>query len=253
MVCQCQGIWCPTSRQYAQYSDREAAHIVTWIISPVTMALIFGQEPREDDEKECFPVQNGLLFQPIFKALFDEGLITIVPCSDDPAKTELKVRVMTREEKWLNNNLLYLGEGKKNRDLHNRRLVFLNQIRPAKRYLYFMYFNALYKARNSHRSHALAEELTMSRNAWATPGHYIRGNMLKALAANLGHDVARVLRVEKHAASSGTVGEEELSKYQKALDGLEEGREYWAVRPESRSTSLQFAPCDYYLYNENFV
>lgn len=32
------------------------------------------------------------------------------------------------------------------------------------RYLYFMYCIALYKARDSHRSDALAEELASSRN-----------------------------------------------------------------------------------------
>jgi hypothetical protein len=53
------------SRRYAQYSARTPAHIVPWSIGPTTMNLIFVQESPDQDEREGFPVRNGLLMQHI--------------------------------------------------------------------------------------------------------------------------------------------------------------------------------------------
>jgi len=49
--------------------------------------------------------------------------------------------------------------------------------------------------------------------------------MLAALAANLCHDIADALRVEVHATPSGKM-DEEVSRYQKSLDRLDEERQY---------------------------
>lgn len=112
----------------------------------------------------------------------------------------------------MNKDIPELGKDLQNRDLHNKKLIFLNTNRPAKRYLYFMYCITLYKARERHRSEAGAEELASSRKVWATLGPYIRRNMSETLAANLDHDFADVLQVEEHAVPSDKV-DEEVSRY----------------------------------------
>lgn len=97
------------------------------------MGLYLGKGLKTRTKKTVSLSRNGLLVQHVFQEMFDEGPIAIVRFSDAPEETELKVRVTTREERWLDMDLLDLGEDYKNRDLHNRKLAVLNTNRPAKR------------------------------------------------------------------------------------------------------------------------
>lgn len=123
----------------------KAAHIVSHKLGGLTMRLLFG----EDEESRGHTIRNSLLLHPTVDSFFDDGSITIVPASDPPDETALVVRVLEQDEEWLDKDSDPLplsqdpGQVIKNRDLHERRLVFVNANRPAKRFLYFMYCAAL--------------------------------------------------------------------------------------------------------------
>lgn len=62
-----------------------------------------------------------------------------------------------------------------------------------------MYCIALHKARDSHRSDALTEQLASPRKYGSLRALKSHTTIQKALAASLGHDAADISQVEEHA------------------------------------------------------
>ena len=211
-------VWCPVLRKWSTYQARAAAHIAPYRLGQTVMDLLF----RKDEDNTSYSVRNGLLLNKEIEEMFDEGMIAFVPSSDDPHNTNLKIRVFARDKNWLSSKIeggdgLILGQ------LHNRELVFLNENRPARRYLYFMYCVALHKAHKygGGRVAALEEELRTSKRIWATPGKYMRETMLRAFALSIGHDISSILHIDEHAAPDKIDPEAEVKRYRKGLDDIE--------------------------------
>ena len=77
------------------------------------------------------------------------------------------------------------------RDLHNRRLAFRSEFRPAARYLYFHYcilvIRAAWQLNQEYKAGGIVMK-ELGKPVWATPGRYIPENMLAAFVEELGHE-----------------------------------------------------------------
>ena len=140
----------------------------------------------------------------IIEPLLDDGSIAIVPNTDDKGEEELRIRVLERNKRWMDdpspfNNLC-------RRDLQDRRLVFKGPNRPKKRYLYFMYLIALHKCVENDRTEGRRAEMARSRKVFASLIPSLRASMVPAFAAQLGQDIAPLMPEHEAAA------EEELDK-----------------------------------------
>lgn len=196
--------WCPVTQVYMGMSRRTAAHIVPHRLGQKGFELFFGKNLDEFDSG-TWSLRNGLILDSDIEGLFDEGVIVMTPCSSDPDETEFETRVVQYDR--LNDDIHSGGPGEccnKIRDLQGRKLVFKNNSRPGKRYLYLMYCAALYKANREGRHQVIRNELRNGKDIWATPGCYIRENMLSAMVANMGHDPSK-LHASMHAISSGEI------------------------------------------------
>ncbi|KAL8994703.1 MAG: hypothetical protein Q9169_005406 [Polycauliona sp. 2 TL-2023] len=180
------GYFCNVLGQYI-YTDSpgiRCAHIVPFSFDSKQLPYMFGTE-----EAALRSPRNGLmLFQPIEEA-FDNGEIAIVPHgSIDQKPTEWKVVVL---QTTLLNKVCY-------RDLatsatikwdaiHNRKLSWKNNNRPARRYLYLRYALAWLAARRA--GYPEWQTKMPSGTMWASPdkpGGYLRSSILRVLAAKVG-------------------------------------------------------------------
>ena len=66
--------------------------------------------------------------------------------------------------------------------------MFLNAIRPARRYLYFRYIMTYRNHKTQGRNMDLAEKVNGKGRMWATPGPYLRRSMLQNLARFVSHE-----------------------------------------------------------------
>lgn len=168
--------WCPVMREFFGPLFVKASHIFPYRMGEDVMKQVFGN----DSANEMFSARNGLLLYLEIENAFDNYQIVIVPKGllEDQ---KWKVRIV---DKCLLTQKMTHGCW---RDLDNAELIFRGNCRPAARYLYWHYCLAvIHAAENSSRLGWLEE---MGTNCWATPGKYIRANMLRALAEQIGHCV----------------------------------------------------------------
>ena len=205
-ICSKRGVakaWCPIMQQYLPVIFRTAAHIVPHRLGQTGFELFFGKDTETDNfNKNTWSLNSGLIVSSTIETLLDDGTIVITPCSSDPDEIDFETRVLNYEavnEELAEQNLETGCQFVK--DLHGRRLVFKNSERPGKRYLYLMYCAALYKASLEGKNKVVQTELSGSKDIWATPAPYIRAHILRAIAANMGHDTS-MLHSELHAVES---------------------------------------------------
>lgn len=194
-----QHLWCPVMGTYFAYHEITATHIVPYSIGELTMEEIFG------NGHTVWSNQNGLLLHTSIERLFDGGLITIVPASDDREEIGLKIRVLERNKDWLNTRVIK-DSTLQMKDLHDRPLIFLNDHRPKRRYIYFMYMISLLSCEYNYRQEARTAELERSRRVFASLTPSLRASMVPAFATYIGHDIAPIFEEQERTA------EEELAK-----------------------------------------
>jgi hypothetical protein len=161
-------------------------------LGDISMGLVFGQG------HSMWNIDNGLLIYNIIEKMFDNYTITIVPATDDDVEVELKLRVLESNKIWLER--IIPGTELKGKNLHGRKLVFLNRNRPKKRYLYFMYLMSLHRCAEDHREERRKAELQRSRKIFASLTPSMRVSMIPAFAAQLDHDLAPILEARELAA-----------------------------------------------------
>lgn len=171
-----QELWCPVLRQYFPTAYIIASHVFPYRMGEDVMKQVFGH----DSANEMFSARNGFLMNAQVEQVFDNYQIVIVP-RGLPKDHEWKVRIVDKSllKKKLNGGLW--------QDLDNVQLVFKGNCRPAARYLYWHYCLAVIHGAGKGSSRGWREE--MGKDCWATPGKYIRANMLRALAEQIGHCV----------------------------------------------------------------
>ena len=216
--------WCPVTQVYMEMSRRTAAHIVPHRLGQKGFELFYGKD-LDEFNSSTWSLRNGLILDSDIERLFDEGVVVMTPCSSDPDETEFETRVVQYDRL---NDRIHSGDSsrccERIHELHGRKLVFKNHSRPGKRYLYLMYCTALYKANREGKYQVIRKELRDGKDIWATPGRYIRENMLSAMAANMGHDASK-LHADMHAIPSGEIknasaAAAEVSEYNKVAKTL---------------------------------
>lgn len=194
-----QDIWCPVMGRYFGYHEITAAHVVPYSMGELTMEEIFGKGHTVWSDK------NGLLLHSSVENFLDGGLITIIPESDDKEETGLKIRVLERNKDWLNQKVV-MESTLRMKDLQNRPLRFLNNHRPKRRYIYFMYLISLLSCEDNYRHEARTTELERSRSIFASLTPSLRAAMVPAFATYIGHDITPLFEAQERTA------EEELAK-----------------------------------------
>ncbi|KAL8644647.1 MAG: hypothetical protein Q9226_007661 [Calogaya cf. arnoldii] len=160
------------------------AHIVPFSFENKQLQYMFGAE-----EAALTRPRNGMfLFEPIEKA-FDNGWIAVVPNgSIEQNPTEWKVVVL--QDDLLDKVVYedpYTDKETKWSDLHNRKLAWKNENRPARRYLYMRYALTWLAARRA--AYPGWQAKLPSGTMWASPGKpggYLRNSILRVLASRIG-------------------------------------------------------------------
>lgn len=177
--------WCPVTRAWHPLANTRVAHIVPYGIGEFNAAYIFGV-PVEEGWRTIWDYRNGLILHEKIERSLDAAQLVIVP---DGGSIE-GLRLVVLDESILN-DIVYSGaktvSPKKFRDLNNSTLQFKTEARPLKRYLYFLCLMSLYRR---HRffvegSERDREKIQMGK-IWGTPGKWMRGSIIRALALEVG-------------------------------------------------------------------
>lgn len=116
----------------------------------------------------------------------DATKIAIIPIPG-AAKEGTKWKAVLADKTISNQQALYADSGiVKWKDIDGKELVFLNENRPARRYLYFRYIMT-YMSHKKQGSMEWAEKMDDSGRRWATRGPYLRRSMLQYLARFVSH------------------------------------------------------------------
>ncbi|OAA59864.1 hypothetical protein SPI_06062 [Niveomyces insectorum RCEF 264] len=170
-------IWCPVSQKYIEKSVAVAAHIVKFNIGELVARALFGE-----DEKHIWNSRNGLVLHKNFKRLLDEAKAVILPASDAEDETDFIFFL-------LDQNIGRLHSRVTAEDLHGRKLQFLTEFRPRKRYLYFKFVMSLLRRRRGEVPGFLddLERLPSPGKAlWCSPGPYLKQSILYKFSRQLG-------------------------------------------------------------------
>ncbi|TEY54131.1 hypothetical protein BOTCAL_0242g00010 [Botryotinia calthae] len=173
-------MWCVINGSWGKPSNFVAAHIMPAKLQDAQLKHIFG----DDASDELFSVKNGLMLEKQIESCFDNFQLAIVPCLTDQNCWELRV---------LDKHLLkmdhYLSSTKFEK-LHGKKLEFLNDNRPRKRYLYYHWLVCISIASRKKMNMArIKDEKERFAKCWGTPGRYLREEMIAALIGYVGHKV----------------------------------------------------------------
>ncbi|KAJ8061063.1 hypothetical protein OCU04_010140 [Sclerotinia nivalis] len=171
--------WCPVTQAWAP-DTRKAAHIFPQRLRQEGMDITFGKSVPN----EMYSARNGLMLENQIEKYFDLLQLAIVPCKDNVDEFELRV---------LDKGLLKMKHVESRctfYDLHGRRLKFLNENRPRKRYLYFHWMICMAVASSKAINQArIKEERKLYEKFWGTPGRWVREEMVRGLVKHTGHDL----------------------------------------------------------------
>ncbi|KAK4940207.1 hypothetical protein LTR10_019636 [Elasticomyces elasticus] len=177
-------LWDPVLGQYCHDDDMRATPIVSRNI------------PRKLVEELCGPLtaahlcsaRNGFLLSSRVEKAFVTGKILIAQTEDSPADRP-EFEVITLDPNYLV-NIDYRRGHLWTRDIHGRRLQFLNDYRPGRQFLYLKYvFERLMlqvsRGPIEERSQVLAQ--LAKRKPWPSIGpRFAKSSMLKDMARLLG-------------------------------------------------------------------
>ncbi|EFE43122.1 hypothetical protein TRV_02127 [Trichophyton verrucosum HKI 0517] len=159
---------------WTMYDEVTATHLVPEGLDANAIARLFGTTNVNIDE----PRNTLLLHKNVGKAL-NTGFIVIVP--DSAPGKEVKWKLIVTDTDFLDETV---SPGVTWNALHGRELKFLNDNRPAKRYLYFR-FMITYLMIKRHGQLNWIREVEAVRHPWSIPGEYLDRSMLSSLARNV--------------------------------------------------------------------
>lgn len=118
--------------------------------------------------------------------------------------------------------------GKTFKELDGRPLVFRSNARPAARYLYFHYAVSMLLAKSDQSPKTGVISIASKDIVWATPGKYIRQNVLAALVREFGDgDPTAIEAFEEHGiCETDALSSEDISRLsQKVVSVCQNGTE----------------------------
>lgn len=176
-------VWCPILHTFDNNpaDNRAAAHIFPRRLGQRAMNQIFGLEANED----LYGVRNGMIILPAIESRFDKFQVVIVPAKPRTEANPVDDWVLRIVDHQLDDYKVH-EIGKTFKELDGRPLVFLSNARPAARYLYFHYVVSMLLAKSDRSRKTGAISIASTNVVWATPGKYIRQNVLAALVREFG-------------------------------------------------------------------
>ena len=185
--------WCNVIGAWLPSNAVTCAHIVPFSFNTKDMAHMFGS-----DEPPLASVRNGLSLQNKIEKAFDNCWVTIVPVdSVESNPVEWKIILLNAAEK----DNVFFGDAFNQtshtlwrwRDIDGRKLRFLNNNRPARRFLYMRYTLAWLHAED--RLWNFKEKVPPG-EIWASPKKpdgYLRKSILVAMGKKTGDKLPKNL------------------------------------------------------------
>ncbi|CAK7227831.1 hypothetical protein SCUCBS95973_006674 [Sporothrix curviconia] len=174
----CKAMWCPVTHNYT--GDAAAAHFVNVNVGEAAAQAVFG----DDKSSHIWNVKNGLILDRQFARLIDNGKAVILPVTDAPDESRFQLLFLTNDI-----GRIRVPGIRDAKILHGRELVFRNQFRPAKKYLYFKFLLALLHRRRGEVPDHLKDLQKLPspvRALWAAPGPYLKNAILYEFSRQLG-------------------------------------------------------------------
>ncbi|KAI1350162.1 hypothetical protein F5Y01DRAFT_326667 [Xylaria sp. FL0043] len=174
-------LWCPISQQYHFVTAITSAHIVRYNVGEPAAVHLFGS--IDDADGHIWNIRNGILIYTLYEKMLDDGMIAIVPTKNGK---DLMVTVLDETERTKKANPLVpvpIGQA-----LHGRVLKFLNDHRPARRYLYFSFAINLLRRQKFEVDGWWRDRISYADTPFfPTPGKWVRETTLRKLAVRVGH------------------------------------------------------------------
>lgn len=170
------GTWCHISGDWYESDKVKAAHIVPHFLDDDSIGeILFG-----DRAESLRQAANALLLYDKIKKWFDTYKLVVVPvdATKNPI-TRWRTDVITSDIR----NARFGSHTAK--DLDGKELTFLNDKRPASRFLYFHFIMALVRLRDTNsREWRDVWARYYTQRPFPTPGKYMRQSMLLAIATH---------------------------------------------------------------------
>ena len=192
-------LWCCITQEFHSQGDVRAAHIVSHTLGPELVDYIFGSGSgtRVDTADNC------LLMHEYVERAFDKGQFVLIPldASEDPI---LRWKIKVTDTSALNTKVF----DRRLRDFNDKEVIFLNENRPASRFLYYHFVVTLLRNKTNRKPGwaKVSAELPTGK-PFATMGPHMRESMLLALAKMAGD-----LNGEEEAKLLGGEGETFVEK-----------------------------------------
>lgn len=171
-------LWCPVSHQYLESQDMKAAHIVPRRLPPSFLDYIFGN----GNGSRLHTADNCLIVHQTVERHFDNGDFVIIPA--DPSEQPIMTwKIQVTKDSAINAGMGTERLGK----INGRHLKFMNNKRPAARFLYYhLIMTLLINKRNRQPGWEKYLVELPSKKLFARPGRYLRNSMLLTLAKSAG-------------------------------------------------------------------
>jgi hypothetical protein len=130
-------------------------------------------------------VGNGLILESIVERAFDEARLVIIPDKEEP--NEFMTVLLDEDYASTKVGLTEDYGGLTFGDLHYRKLQFITDARPGKKYLYTHTLLSLFRRKRCNvRGWEGDFQKVASGKAWHTPGKWCRRSLIEALAFEVG-------------------------------------------------------------------
>ncbi|KAI1747035.1 hypothetical protein F4782DRAFT_535816 [Xylaria castorea] len=174
-------VWCPISQRYVNLQYATAAHIVRYNVGEPAAVHLFG--PLDDSDGHIWSIRNGIPLAAAYEELLDDGMIAIIPTKNGKDLMVVVLDEAMRVDPPDAGDLVPMGQL-----LHGRTLKFLNDHRPAMRYLYFCFAMNLLRRQRFEVDGWWKDRISYADTPFfPTPGKWVRETTLRKLAIRIGH------------------------------------------------------------------
>ena len=180
-------IWCPVSKKYLENTLVTAVHIVPHAIGEMNITHLFGKKNENEEAGHSYSEKNGLLLDAMVEKTMAKAQIAIVP-ADGAENSGKRLKVVVFDRSLLKKIPIDPDDFDWS-TMDGRELEFKNDNRPDLRYLYFQFLLTLFRRRRLECTGWRSDLARYAReDMWGSPGKWLRGSSLRAIARRLGHE-----------------------------------------------------------------
>ncbi|KAK0113784.1 hypothetical protein ONS95_014034 [Cadophora gregata] len=198
-----------------------AAHLVPKSLNSQELLYLFDVQ----DDKILGDCRNGIPMHNKLENALDNGKIVFVPIDMASEGTIMRYKLVLTDKSLSNKEVLgpqpFGKIGVKWSEIDGKELNFLNEHRPAQRFLFFRFVTTLFHCKEEGLSLEWLKDIaTQTKNKlWCTPGPYLRQSMLKVMAieCGLGIDPVSEMILSNTFTSDNEISTAEVAKNATAL------------------------------------